>query len=124
MNSERHTRRQVIDLNTLIPPGADLQLTYAVAINDKGEIAGFGVPPGCAPQDYELCGHAYVLLPCDDDSGECINVTSGARNPNSAAAPVPHGISANPATNPAASPQRLDNIFGNENHFPGRSTPH
>jgi hypothetical protein len=39
-------------------------------INDRGEIAGFGVPPGVPPEDYETKGHAYVLIPdgdCDDD---------------------------------------------------------
>jgi probable HAF family extracellular repeat protein len=64
----------MVDLNTLIPPGASLDLTYAVAINDRGEIAGFGVPRGCAPEDYELCGHAYMLIPCGHDD-ECTNVT-------------------------------------------------
>jgi probable HAF family extracellular repeat protein len=57
----------MVDLNTLIPAGSSLQLTYAVAINDRGEIAGFGVPPGVPPEDYETKGHAYILLPCDDD---------------------------------------------------------
>ena len=66
----------MIDLNTVIPPHPNLQLTFAVAINDRGEIAGFGVPPGCAPQDHEKCGHAYVLIPCR--KGErCENVTLG-----------------------------------------------
>jgi hypothetical protein len=64
----------MVDLNSLIPPGSSLQLTFAVAINDRGEIAGFGVPPGCAPKDVDICGHAYVLIPCDSnggDSGNC-----------------------------------------------------
>jgi probable HAF family extracellular repeat protein len=61
----------MVDLNTLIPPGSSLELTFAVAINERGEIAGFGVPPGCAPQDYGICGHAYVLIPCDANSGAC-----------------------------------------------------
>ena len=69
----------MVDLNTLIPPSASLDLTYAVAINDKGEIAGFGVPPDCAPQDYELCGHAYMLIPCGMGE-ECTNVTLAATN--------------------------------------------
>jgi probable HAF family extracellular repeat protein len=64
----------MVDLNTLISPGSNLQLTYAVAINDRGEIAGFGVPPACAPRDYEQCGHAYVLIPCGEGE-ECANVT-------------------------------------------------
>jgi hypothetical protein len=57
----------MVDLNTLIPPGSSLQLTFAIAINNPGEIAGFGVPVGCAPQDVGLCGHAYVLIPCDEN---------------------------------------------------------
>lgn len=65
----------MVDLNTLIAPGANLQLTYAVAINDRGEIAGFGVPPGCAVADYETCGHAYVLIPCATEK-DCSNATS------------------------------------------------
>jgi probable HAF family extracellular repeat protein len=65
------------DLNTLIPPGASLDLTHAVAINDRGEIAGFGVPPECAPQDVGLCGHAYMLIPCGVGE-ECLNTTLGA----------------------------------------------
>ena len=60
------------DLNTVIPPGATLDLTFAVAINDRGEIVGFGVPPGCAPQNVGQCGHAYMLIPCGIGE-ECIN---------------------------------------------------
>ncbi len=62
----------MIDLNTLIPPGSGLQLTFAFAINDQGEIAGIGVPSGCAPQDVNTCGHAYVLLPRDEAAAEGI----------------------------------------------------
>jgi hypothetical protein len=61
----------MVDLNTLIPRGSALQLTYAVAINDRGEIAGFGVPPGCSVQNYGICGHAYVLLPCGEGDDGC-----------------------------------------------------
>ena len=64
----------MVDLNTLIPTGASLDLTFAVAINDRSEIAGFGVPPDCAPQDFEQCGHAYVLIPCGVGE-ECVNTT-------------------------------------------------
>jgi probable HAF family extracellular repeat protein len=56
----------MVDLNTLIPAGSSLTLTYAVAINDRGVIAGFGVPPGVPPEDYEIQGHAYILIPCDE----------------------------------------------------------
>ena len=49
-----------IDLNTLIPPGSGLQLTQAVSINDRGEIAGQGAT---AAGD----NHAFLLIPCDEN---------------------------------------------------------
>ena len=61
----------MVDLNSLIAPGSSLQLTYAVAINERGEIAGFGVPPGCSPPNYGTCGHAYVLIPCSEGDEDC-----------------------------------------------------
>jgi probable HAF family extracellular repeat protein len=62
------------DLNTFLPPGASLQqLTVAFYINDRGEIAGIGVPPGVSIQDQFDHGHVFVLIPCDaehsDDKG-------------------------------------------------------
>jgi len=57
----------MVDLNTLIPFNSSLELTFAFAINDGGEIVGTGLPAGCAPENIEFCGHAYVLIPCDDD---------------------------------------------------------
>lgn len=56
-------RGSMVDLNTLIPPDSGLQLVYAEAINDAGEIVGIGVPPGVSPADVETLGHAYVLIP-------------------------------------------------------------
>ncbi len=50
----------IIDLNTLIPPDSGLTLTGAIYINDRGEIAGFGLRPNGDE-------HAYVLIPCDSD---------------------------------------------------------
>jgi probable HAF family extracellular repeat protein len=58
------------DLNTLIAPNSSLQLTNANNINERGEIAGSGVPAGCQPADVDTCGHAYLLIPCDDNHGE------------------------------------------------------
>jgi probable HAF family extracellular repeat protein len=57
----------MVDLNTLIPPGFSLQLTFAFAINSHGEIVGTGIPSGCTPDNIDFCGHAYVLIPCDDN---------------------------------------------------------
>jgi probable HAF family extracellular repeat protein len=56
----------MIDLNSFLPPGAALQqLTDAYNINDRGEIVGLGVPPGC--DDEFACGRIFVLIPCDDE---------------------------------------------------------
>ena len=69
------------DLNTLIPPNSGLQLDNAFAISDRGEIAGFGLPPGCTLDT--LCGHAFVLIPCEkehsnDDGCEAEDATTTA----------------------------------------------
>ena len=58
---------KVFDLNTLIPSNSDLLLVESNAINDRGEIAGNGFPPGCT--DFS-CTHAYVLIPCDHDHSD------------------------------------------------------
>jgi len=50
---------KIVDLNSLISRGADLHLLQATNINDRGEIAGFGVLP-------DGDGHAFLLVPCDD----------------------------------------------------------
>jgi probable HAF family extracellular repeat protein len=61
-----------VDLNTLVSPRSSLQLTGAFWINDRGEITGRGVPPGCG--DVDICGHAFLLVPCErgrHDAEEC-----------------------------------------------------
>ena len=59
----------MVDLNTLIPPGSPLQLVYAIGINDRGEIAGNGVPAGVstAPPTQDTMSHAFLLIPCDEN---------------------------------------------------------
>jgi probable HAF family extracellular repeat protein len=50
----------MVDLNTLIPSNPDLQLTRALYINDRGEIAAQG--------NFSNGGiHAFVLIPCDEN---------------------------------------------------------
>jgi probable HAF family extracellular repeat protein len=72
MNAVLWQNGQIIDLNKRIPLNSSLHLAIAVQINDSGVIAGIGVPSGCATQDMDLCGHAFVLIPRVDneDVGE------------------------------------------------------
>jgi probable HAF family extracellular repeat protein len=62
---------QIMDLNKLVPSNSTLHLTRAFAINDRGEIAGIGALAGCT--NDRLCGHAFLLVPCDEhhDDSEC-----------------------------------------------------
>lgn len=50
----------MVDLNSLIPPNSPLTLVYAYAINDLGEIVGNG-------PDVNGNGHAFLLIPCDQN---------------------------------------------------------
>jgi probable HAF family extracellular repeat protein len=49
----------MVDLNTLIPPGSNLQLNQAVSINDRGEITGEAITSNGD-------NHGFLLIPCDD----------------------------------------------------------
>lgn len=49
----------MVDLSTLFPPHADLQLEHAYYVNDRGEIAARGT---FSNGDT----HAFVLIPCDE----------------------------------------------------------
>ena len=81
-----------IDLGARILPGSNLAAINPMAINERGEIVGKGVPPGCDSEDQ--CGHSFVLLPVDDD----IEATTGAirsdpaANPKSPAMPAQHRL--------------------------------
>jgi probable HAF family extracellular repeat protein len=56
----------IVDLNTLIPAGSPLQLVFPADVNDHGEIAGTGVPPGVPPNNFFTEGHGFLLIPCDE----------------------------------------------------------
>jgi hypothetical protein len=60
----------MIDLNSVIPANSLLKLIIAFGINDRGEIAGEGVPPGVPAAKYSSQGHAFLLIPCDEDHGD------------------------------------------------------
>jgi len=64
----------MIDLNTVIPPGSGLQLTNAFNINDRGEILAKSIPAGVTPIDDEDLGHVVLLVPCEEDRGDCVNI--------------------------------------------------
>jgi probable HAF family extracellular repeat protein len=52
-----------VDLNTLVTSDSGFLLLGGGWINDRGEIAGGGVPSDCG--DGDLCGRAVLLIPCD-----------------------------------------------------------
>jgi probable HAF family extracellular repeat protein len=56
----------IVDLNTLIPAESPLQLVFPADVNDRGEIAGTGVPPGVPPNNFFTEGHGFLLIPCDE----------------------------------------------------------
>lgn len=62
----------MLDLNTLFPPDSGLQVTFALNINDRGEILAKAIPPDVDPhQDPDLYGHLVLLVPCKGDSENC-----------------------------------------------------
>ncbi len=68
----------IVDLNTLIAGNASLQLADVRYINDRGEIAGRGLPPGC--DDLDSCGHDFLLIPCDEAAAQGCNANVGTQS--------------------------------------------
>ena len=119
----------MVDLNTLIAPGASLELTFAFGINGGGEIVGIGVPSGCAPQDVNSCGHAYVLIPCDGDHpdvGGCdYSMVDAASVQSSASATRPAALTRQTASSSAQIVNSFRNRFMQRYRLPGqRPVPH
>ena len=63
----------IINLNVPIPE--------PININDKGQLAGDGLPPGC--DDENICGHEFLLIPCAAGQG-CEGTDDGTPRTNPA----------------------------------------
>ena len=61
----------MIDLNTFVPPGADLQVHNPVYINDRGEITAIGLLPSGDQ-------HAVLLIPCGEGTEGCRDAAQSA----------------------------------------------
>ena len=61
----------IIDLNSRVPSNSSLQLAIAFNINERGEIAGIGIPPGVPLGDLEVSSHAFLLVPCAEGDEGC-----------------------------------------------------
>src|SRR5215472_14286658 len=70
----------LIDLNAAIPANSSLFLVEPDNINDRGEIVGRGLPPGC--DDVDACGHVFLLIPCSTgEARECEATPSSSTAP-------------------------------------------
>jgi probable HAF family extracellular repeat protein len=74
----------LVDLDTFVSPNSGVQLTFALSINEHGEIASLGLLPNGDQ-------HAFALIPCDENHPNLegcdyslIAATAGAPQPNPA----------------------------------------
>jgi probable HAF family extracellular repeat protein len=72
----------MVDLNSLVPPGSELQLTNALNINDRGEIAGTGLLPD---GDFRN----FLVIPCDENHPSVEGCDYNLVDATTAASPSP-----------------------------------
>jgi probable HAF family extracellular repeat protein len=98
----------MLDLNDLIPAGSMLELVDAFDINDQGEIAALGVPPGVIPDPESSGAHALLLIPSDrnDSPGRVDDpeLTTDVTQRNAAA------LAVNPITSKQIPPTPRENV--------------
>src|SRR5262249_43557528 len=82
----------IMDLNTLIPADSGLQLVYPLSINDRGEIAGLGVPSGVSVYDIDTASHVFLLTPVQDEDENASTTTLSQSYP-APVIPNPHLVS-------------------------------
>jgi probable HAF family extracellular repeat protein len=109
----------VYDLNDLIPADSGFVLRGTSFINDAGVIAGNGLPPGCT--NVDVCGHAYLLFPCNEDGQERCENQSFADELRA----VPLQFQTSAATRDGESRLKQPNYVGKRlrqfQHLPGRA---
>lgn len=93
------------DLNTLIPPDSSMHLSWAVYINDRGEITGYGVLPN---GDV----HTFLLIPCEENHADVEGcdydmVDEAAAAAPSNSAPMTGGLAAATSTQHSTSSEML-----------------
>ena len=112
-------RGPMIDLNTLVPSNSSLLLTDAQDINERGEIAGVGVPAGCQPADFDFCGHAYLLVPDGDCDSDCEGRIAASQN---TAAPAQNAAATKQGSESPVSPaERFRSMMRQRYHLPGQA---
>ena len=111
----------LVDVNTLVSPPSTFTALIGYNINERGEIAGTGVPAGCDRVD--TCGHVFLMIPCDENHpGECRDY-SMIETPDTETIAKKPVLPPNFKPGPKSTVPRLDswsNGFGHRNRLPGQ----